>query len=492
MTVFSIEIPENVRIVAKSNLDYLTTYILLELEDWFEDEIAFVRRCVEPGTLAFDIGANHGVYTLTMAALMKGDGHVWAFEPSSQPLSMLRASIGENGFQDRITVLDCALSDHAGTAPMGISTTQSEGNSLHRLEGETEEVRLDTLDAVWQRLGAPPIDLVKLDAEGEELKILTAGTGFLTDCQPIIMFELQRTVPEQAALAAAFVSMGYGIYRLVPGLGLLTPVDLAAGYDYFQVNLFACKPERAARLAARGLLAREVTDASTPSLPLPDPKTLLGARPFAAGLAGGWNPDPATGTALACVLAAEDERRSPGERVRLLHRGLTGLEEDLKTEEHAATRLSLLRALRAYGRRGEMKKHVQPLLDQGAGAVAAALAKRPFLPPLAAWDSAPVHGSLEDWTAALLADTFAVSCHHSTYYSLDCAGALWDQRANPNSTVAMFRRLFLMFLRTGRTIRFTDERNDMLLRASAQHRNPLIWKWLLDPNNKAANPAEAG
>ncbi|NYZ12812.1 FkbM family methyltransferase [Azospirillum sp. RWY-5-1] len=491
MTVFAIEIPDNVRISVKADLEYLTTYILLELEDWFEDEISFVRRCIEPGMLAFDIGANHGVYTLTMAALMKDAGHVWAFEPSSQPLSLLRRSIHENGFLDRITVLDCALSDRAGTAPMGVSTTQSEGNSLHRLAGETEEVRLDTLDATWQRLGAPAIDFVKLDAEGEEEKILRAGTRFLTECQPLIMFEIQRTSGEQAALAIAFVAMGYGIYRLVPGLGLLAPVDLTAGYDYFQVNLFACKPERAARLAARGLLAREVNDASTLSLPQPDPGTLLGSRPFAAGLANGWLRGAATGNALACVLAAEDEQRSPAERIGLLLRGVTGLEESLKAEDHPATRLSLLRALRAYGRRGEMMKHLQPLLDQGAGTVAAALAERPFLPPLAAWDAAPVRGGVEAWTAALLADTLAISCHHSTYYSLDSVGALWEQRSNPNSTVAMFRRLFLMILRSGRTVRFTDERNDTLLRASAEHRNADIWKWLLDPNRTAGGAATA-
>lgn len=464
----------------------MTTYMLLEFEDWFEDDISFVRRWIEPGMLAFDIGANHGVYALTMAARMKGDGHVWAFEPSSQPLTLLRGSIVENGFQDGVTVLDCALSDRTGTALMGISTLQSEGNSLHRLTGDTEEVRLDTLDAVWERMGAPAIDFVKLDAEGEEEAILRGGRRFFAEGQPLVMFESNNDGAENAALPVAFAAMGYDIYRLVPGLGLLVLCDRATGHDRFQVNLFACKPERAARLAARGFLAGAMTDAASPARRLPDVRSLLGARPFAAGLVGGWLRDSTTEHALACLLAAPDPQRSAAERVGLLHRGTTGLEEALGAEEHPATRLSLLRALLACGRRGEMMRHLRPLLDQGAAAVAAALAERPFLPSLPAWDAAPVRGGLEAWTAALLADTLATSCHHSTYLSLDCAGALWDQRGNPNSTVAMFRRLFLMFLRSGRMIRFTDERNDTLLRASAEHRNPGIWTWLLDPDRKAA------
>lgn len=488
MAMFSITIPEDVRVFTAANIDQLTTYILLELEDWFEDEISFVRRCVEPGTLAFDIGANHGVYALTMAALMRGDGHVWAFEPSSQPLSLLRASIAGNGFQDRITVIECALSDRAGTALMGVSSTQSEGNSLHRVQGETEEVRLDTLDAVWQRLGAPAIDLIKLDAEGEEENILRAGARFFQECQPLVMFEVQSTAAENTALMASFTAMGYGIYRLLPGPGILVPFDPAAGVDYFQVNLFACKPERAARLAARGLLARGVTDAPAVSAPLPDVRTVLAARPFATELARGWLPDPAAGDALACVLAAEEPQRPPAERAGLLHRGVTGLEEALKAQEHPAARLSLLRALRACGRRGEMMKHLQPLLDAGAGAVATALAERPFLPSLPAWDTAPVRGGLEAWTAALLADTLATSRHYTTFLNQDCVSALWEQRGNPNCTVSMYRRLFLIILRAGRTIRFADGNNDTLLRASAEHRNTHIWKHLLNPAYSPAAP----
>jgi hypothetical protein len=41
--------------------------VLLEQEDWFEKEIAFVRRLLRSGMRAVDIGANYGTYTLAMA-----------------------------------------------------------------------------------------------------------------------------------------------------------------------------------------------------------------------------------------------------------------------------------------------------------------------------------------------------------------------------------------------------------------------------------------
>ncbi len=59
-----------------------TTYVLLEQEDWFEDEIRFVRRWLRPGMRAVDVGASYGVYTTAMARAVGPEGRVWAFEPT--------------------------------------------------------------------------------------------------------------------------------------------------------------------------------------------------------------------------------------------------------------------------------------------------------------------------------------------------------------------------------------------------------------------------
>lgn len=126
MKNFPIIIDDNVKITVSKNLEDMTTYILLEIEDWFESEIDFIRSFVAPSTQAYDIGANHGVYAFSMAARMGRGGHVWAFEPTRKPLEMLHASIIENGFQDRVTIVPCALSDHAGIARMGVGVERDQ------------------------------------------------------------------------------------------------------------------------------------------------------------------------------------------------------------------------------------------------------------------------------------------------------------------------------------------------------------------------------
>jgi hypothetical protein len=71
----------------------ITTYVLIEQEDWFEKEIAFVRRLLRPGMRAIDIGANYGTYTLAMAQAVAPEGRVWAYEPTSATARYLGKTI---------------------------------------------------------------------------------------------------------------------------------------------------------------------------------------------------------------------------------------------------------------------------------------------------------------------------------------------------------------------------------------------------------------
>ena len=47
-----IRIAGDVSICVPDTIDLLTPYVLLEQEDWFEDEMGFVRRLLQPGAKA--------------------------------------------------------------------------------------------------------------------------------------------------------------------------------------------------------------------------------------------------------------------------------------------------------------------------------------------------------------------------------------------------------------------------------------------------------
>ena len=57
----------NIQVVLPDSLEQISTYVLQEQGDWFEDEIRFVRTLMEEGQQAIDIGANYGMFTLSLA-----------------------------------------------------------------------------------------------------------------------------------------------------------------------------------------------------------------------------------------------------------------------------------------------------------------------------------------------------------------------------------------------------------------------------------------
>lgn len=247
----------DIPICLPGSVQRMSTYVILEQEDWFEDEIAFVRRLVLPGMKVVDIGANYGVYTLAMARLVGPEGVVWAFEPASATMSHLRASMEKNNMS-HVQLVQKAVSNRNGTSYLSLRA-DTELNTLSGSSDASEQreaVGLVTLDDCAKEYDWSGLEFIKLDAEGEEHNIVTGGKSILARESPLIMFELKRGETPNLALINQFAELGYETYRLVPGLNLLVPFRRGDQPDPFQLNLFCCKPDRAALLEARGLLMR--------------------------------------------------------------------------------------------------------------------------------------------------------------------------------------------------------------------------------------------
>lgn len=254
----AVEIEGGLRVVCPRSLQCTTTYVLLEQEDWFEPEIHFLRRLAQPGMTAADIGANHGVYSLTLAKAAGTSGHIWAFEPASDPADCLAESLVLNDLSN-VTLVRCALTSHEGEGTLLIE----ESPELNRLvdaatsaTDQVETVRLSTLDACAAEFGWRDIDFIKIDAEGAEAEIIEGGRKFLSSSSPLIMFEVQHKSRLNHGLVDRFRALGFESYRFVPGVCALVPWNETQANQYSPVNLFCARPDRADILAQRGLLIR--------------------------------------------------------------------------------------------------------------------------------------------------------------------------------------------------------------------------------------------
>ncbi len=383
LPVMGIRVAAGVTVAVPPRIDLLTPYVLLEQENWFEDEIVFLCRRLGAGSRIVDIGANYGLYSLSLAEIAGPAGYVWSIEPASQTAAFLRKSVEVNALGN-ITVIQKALSNRAGTARLSVEAN-AELNSISQggTGGATEEVELDTLDALAALHGWKEVDFLKLDAEGEEARILEGGAGFLRAADPLVMFEIKHGASLNLQLVERLGSAGYDAYMLVPGLGLLVPFDPAGPADPYRLNLFACKTGRAKLLESQGVLAR--------------------------GTAAIGKADP-----FAHYRAAHDAKSPPAARYARLKAAYEGLEA---FAEHDAYGLaSRARVAREIGLRQRAVERMNEAL-QACLAADPGPPRGPHLPPVDAFDAIDPAGRHGEWLKAALLDALVALTDFSTYYA---------------------------------------------------------------------------
>lgn len=372
MSTVTLPLIDGTKVVVPDSINLITPYVLLEQQDWFEDEIKFLRKLLRPGQQVIDIGANYGLYTVSMAAAIGPQGTLWAFEPASSTAALLSETLATNGFS-HVTLDKRALSSQAGTARLALNDN-SELNELIRGNGNTagqsEEVILTTLDDCLQQYGWSDIAFMKIDAEGEEANILKGGQAFFSRLSPLIEYEIKAGTTLHLELATAFSVLGYKSYRLVPGLNILVPFNPEEQKpDIYLLNLFCCKPDRAAQLAADGFLLDEI-----PALPdTADNKyrwqNTLAHQPYGKHLQSIWKTS-AKGAdfkelenALAWYAFSQDSARRHDLRYAALERSFNTLRSLCASNPSRLRLASLARVAATYGERGLAVEALSRLAD---------------------------------------------------------------------------------------------------------------------------------
>ena len=211
----------------------------LEYERW---ETRALRRLVRPGWRALDVGANVGYYTLLLANLVGPTGNVWSFEPAADTFASLERNVGLNPKSSaRIRLLRLALSDREGSASLVTGTHHGLARLGEAADAGAEPVSVTTLDRLLEHEGRPQVDLIKVDIEGAEGRLLDGAAATLERCRPWLMVELY---PAGLALFGTSVEQVAGALRrrgyelLVPTWRGLRPFEDGRRIEHY-VNVIA-------------------------------------------------------------------------------------------------------------------------------------------------------------------------------------------------------------------------------------------------------------
>ena len=465
-------VKDGAEICAPASPRYLTSFVLLEQEDWFEKEIAFVRRLLRPGMRALDIGANYGIYAMAIARAIGLTGRLWAFEPASPTAAALRRTIERNAASNT-TLVQLALSNRIGTATLHLQDN-SELNSLSIAgSGTAEEITLSTIDHEAKRASWGAIDFVKLDAEGEEVRILQGGGIFFTAQSPLVMFEVKHGESLNLPLLDAFKAYGYSLYRLIGPDTVLVPFVMGEDIDSYELNMFAAKPDRAAQLEAAGLLTQSMQLAAASASG--SGAAFWAAQPFVAEvLPHPTVSDPVYGAALDGYAVWRDASRPLSERYAALSRAVADARSAAEARATPARLSSLARmafeagqraeAVTASARLLEVLRQQQPTFDE------------PGWPTLARYELLSPRANPAEWFTAAAAEALVRWQAFSGYFfaephMLELLNWLSTTRF---STPEIERRRQLIFWRTGRPP--TGPLPARLQQRSADHLNPELWR----------------
>lgn len=217
---------------------------LLRQGCWEPDVTRFFLRIVKPGMRVVEVGANVGYYTLLACSLVGSTGRVTAFEANPAAVKLIRRSLLVNGFRDRATIVEMAVTDAPGTVTLHRLDQRQIDSSLFDFSDDQlrfaddrvtkVEVPSTSLDAFFER--DEPIDLIRMDVEGAEPLVFDGIRRILERNLRIkIMLEfnperIERSGRQPVKFLETIKAIGFRIQTVGSGGRLQQlPIDVLAG-----------------------------------------------------------------------------------------------------------------------------------------------------------------------------------------------------------------------------------------------------------------------
>ncbi|WP_435159757.1 FkbM family methyltransferase [Haladaptatus sp. DFWS20] len=150
---------------------------------------------VKESDVVYDIGANIGTHTCFVGKSLRS-GMVIAFEPMPTNAVRLRHNLSANLPADRWRVAKLALSNENGSGTLAVES-QNYGEGKHSLSADGElEIDVSRGETLVDEKTYPAPDILKIDVEGAELRVLEGFGERLSDVR-IVYVELHHELSKE-------------------------------------------------------------------------------------------------------------------------------------------------------------------------------------------------------------------------------------------------------------------------------------------------------
>jgi len=189
---------------------FLIRYLRNKYNNKLDLEMYLVQKLLKKKRRFIDIGANVGFYSYYYSSIFQ---NIEAFEP----IAHITQHLSQAKFKN-ITIYNEALSNLAGKMPYNIPIVNGEQlvsrASLENMDAEceTKEVQVKRLDD----FDFGDIDLIKIDVEGHEEKVILGASVSIKKHKPILIVEIeQRHIQKDINLIfELIINLGYSGFYL--------------------------------------------------------------------------------------------------------------------------------------------------------------------------------------------------------------------------------------------------------------------------------------
>ena len=156
----------------------------------------WLQRKAADGNTFVDVGANVGDWLSGIVAHKAGAPfRALAFEPSSSALDRLRARFANDA---RVEIVAAAAGDEPGMLSFVEEPNAGKGSTLvpglGRIAGTTRTVPVTTIDEQLARAGWDRVDMLKIDAEGYDARVIRGASRALAEGRiRVLQFEYNRS-----------------------------------------------------------------------------------------------------------------------------------------------------------------------------------------------------------------------------------------------------------------------------------------------------------
>lgn len=189
----------------------------------FEPEtVQYIQTFLKPGMVFCDVGANIGQYSLIASKLVGSVGRVHSFEPYPLIYKVLQRNLKRNHCAN-VECNHVALDEQDGLQLLYLSDCKGFGSTslapAEHYSGVHVTVPTTSLDKYVEARSVKRVDLMKIDVEGAELRVLKGATCLLdTNRDIVLIIELNDTAARRfqhsaAELVLYLQNIGFRLFR---------------------------------------------------------------------------------------------------------------------------------------------------------------------------------------------------------------------------------------------------------------------------------------